>query len=282
MINGRVYCFSYILVMSSATVFLGDVGKQYSVFSMLFYSTIITMIFFLLIDAKNISDNHKHIKKDFKGWLLLSSSLLFMWAATYYCTVNGTANYFLAVYFLTTGGVAAFLSRKYIKFFLVIISIIVCFKIEEQIPYTVTFASIFGGIANYVYIKRSYVFSQNTGISPQGLLSIRFYLMAIMALVLSINSESGVSSLALDTKSILVLASLTFVLMIIPNFLAQSALQNVGATQFSFMLTSLPVATFVLESLYHGWWNPEMLAACFSVVIILNYEHVPKVQLKST
>ena len=276
MTQGYIFGFLYVIVISSASVWLNNLGQDFPVFMMLFCSALITCSFFIIVDCRNIVRNHIAIIKHPLSWFIMSLALLCLWTATYLGMICGAPDFFLALCFLTSAALASIIKRDIKKLFFCCVAGIICYYFAPETNTLVLSVSLLGGISAYIYSYSSYQFSQKSTMPALSVLSVRFYLLLVGTFIMVAYSPAGLSNLAVNWHAILILTVLAISHMVIPNFLSQSSLQILGANTFTFLATALPVTTFLISALVKKQWNSEMFFACLFVTVVLNQSGIIK------
>ena len=137
--------------------YLGDI---FSLNTLLFYSTLISYIFFNLLNFGEIKKSHSSMIRSPLSWTATAFAILIAWWASYYVTIHSSPRFSMAASFLSLGLFASIYNKNVIKISLCLISIILCYLYTPEATHLTLLAAISGGLSMILYALVSYVFSK--------------------------------------------------------------------------------------------------------------------------
>ena len=263
----------YVLIIATSTIWVGSLGDHISIGLLLLGASLVAILFFNMIRYKHFIHNHKTITQTPILWLLMTISLLLIWWLTYYSAIHSSASFVIATVFLLQATCAAAIKKHIIS---VVLSLLVWISIyylaPNSTPITFVTASL-TGILMYIYYRLSLAYAIKYKMKALDILAIRFYPLLLFSLIYILFEAQ--QHLPLYTGSnlqeiIIVLIILGFLNMVIPNFFSHSSILNIGAEKFSFITTSTPLLTFLLEGVFLTTWSWTLLLACSLSSLVLN------------
>ncbi|WP_100551353.1 hypothetical protein [Caedibacter taeniospiralis] len=271
MIKGYGFGFLYVFLVAASTIWLNSLGQGITIPILLFYTSLTSILIFNLVNINRFKQNHALILSSKKNWLYMSICLIFVWYFTYYATIHSSAEFFIATAFLTAAFISSGLAKKYFKTLACVFSLgLVYFYSSIDSPITLGTAML-AGAATYAYYRSSYQFSQETKMSALAILSIRFYLVLLFA-VLYIVASGELIHLKISIDEIAVIVLFALVNMVMPAYLSQTSLHAIGVSKFTFLNTLIPALTFFLDAIFNHTWHIQMLVACLCATLTLNVD----------
>ena len=269
---GEMIAFLYMSSIVISTVWLHDLGKNLGLVTLLIYPTLITTIVFNLFTLRNCIKNHKTILKTPIKWLKMSTSLIFIWLFTYISAIYGSPDFFIPIFFLTSALCTSIYKNYILKSITCIFAILIVFIFSPHSQIIILLTSLIAGASAYLYYSWSYLYGKEHNMSTLDLLSIRFYLLLIVLIIYS-SSFDNIYNLRLENyNQLLILIILAISNMILPIFLSQKSLDILGVEKFTFILSFLPVLTFIVQYFFTGLWDWFVLLSCIISSLVLNYD----------
>lgn len=216
---GFIYGVAYIIIVAASAIWLNGLGQNVPICIILLYTSLVAVVLFNLFDVRNLTDNYKKIIRARSNWLSMSLSLVPLWYFTYYATIHGSAEFYVAIFFLTTCFIAVFKEKNIIKMMTCLISISLIYYFSKDTTLFALFSALFAGTAGYIYYLSSLRFSQKTKASALAVLSIRFYFVLVFALIYIVIS-GNIQHLEISTEEAFVLVIFSIVNTVIPPFLS--------------------------------------------------------------
>ncbi len=266
---GFFFCAMYSLSVAVSGVIINKIGGSWPIMVTLFYTSIITSLFFILLDINNFKKNISSIYDSPLLFFIVSISIAINWFSAFYVIINTSPHYLLSLHFLTYGIISTLKNKQVARSIIIILAIFLCTYAEEQSSSLNLFLSILSGTSSYIYLVSSCRLSRVSLLNVKGLLSIRYYFLILLSLF-AINMNNDINQLFISLSELKILFIISFLNMVIPLYFMQSALEMIGADRTSKYLTLTPVVTFILDAIFNSEWNPLMFSCCLGVYFILN------------
>ncbi len=273
LLTGYLLGIGYTCSLSASTIWLNQLGKNFPLTIMLFYSALISTILINAINYKQIITCHKTIFKDKGNWFLMSLSMVFVWYFAYYSTIYSSAEFYISIVFLVTAFLSSISIKNYFKAAACLVSLTLCYHLIVSANIPALLAAIVAGIATYVYYKLSYQFSEKNKITAIGILSIRFYFVLIIVGLMAL-FQDDIITYSLSAEQLAILTLLSIVNMVIPMILSQSSFQKIGVSRFTFLTSLIPALTFTIEFILQREVSVNLIFLCIVLTLTLNADKV--------
>ncbi|MGF1740291.1 hypothetical protein L4C34_04255 [Vibrio profundum] len=267
--KGILYCLLYGLSLGVSGSLIHEQGHDTAIELSLLYTALFTTLFFNVVDYRNCVKNHKVIYSHFWPWAVMSLTIVTGWLATYYAFLFSSPHFLLSMLFLTMALLGCIQGQEWRKCIFVSGAIVACTVFEPSVSWLTASIAISSGVSGYIYMLYSKKLANSAGLNTQGLLSIRFYLLIIVCLLV-FKFHQPSSSVLLSLKDVGFLALVSLLNMIIPLYFSQSAIQLLGAKITSKYLTFTPLIAFGVDSVLNREFNIGMFASCLLVAVVLN------------
>jgi len=260
----------YAVLTAIAIVFLSNVGAGIPITVALFYMAIGSSIVFNVVEAARFKTLHVAVFKHWRCWLGMSAAFLLNWFFSFYSATHSTAEFYISVFFLTTACCASLKSRAGWKALVCVSAIYIAFVLT-QTSFFALVAALLAGISVFAYFIFSHSFATRARLSANSIVAVRCYLMVLAAFCyLLLNNE--LPSLVVPANQIPNLLILVLFNMIIPSFLSQACLHQVGVTRFTQINSLIPVIAFALQTIFLGEWRLSIMLMCILATVVLNHQ----------
>lgn len=252
-----IYTFLYMLFTAFSSALRGVVGSKIPVMLTIFLATLAAIIFFHLVNAKNIINTYRKITSLKKIYFITSLSVLVMWTGSFITPVY----YSPTLQVFTIMAIASFYgsfflllkSNNIINFvrFSFVAGILAVFYILYFLNHSLTHSlgmfiiTAMTGTFGYVYLVYSSKLSQ-TGFSASEILAVRFWLLLLVSLFFVLKDHQYVY-INLKTISDTLLVGVTS--LIVPIYCAQKSIEKIGPELHGILIGLSPFATFMFEKL---------------------------------
>ena len=271
--KGYLQAVLYILVIAASTTWVDHLGDNISIPLLLLGVSVVAMLFFNIVRYKNFVQNHKTIKQSPVLWLVMTTSMLLVWWLTYYSVIHASAGILIAIFFLWQGICASIAKQHWLAASLSLLVWIAIYYLSPKLT-PITFAtSTLAGIFTYAYYRASLAYTARHKMAALDILAIRFYPLILFSSVYAFFYMQQSTALYINSNPLTIVATLIalgFLNMIMPNICSQSSVQNIGAENFSFVVTLTPLLTFLLQGFFLSTWSWKLLLACLLTSAILN------------
>lgn len=276
MLMGYAFGFMNVFLVAISTICLNRFGQGIALPILLLYTSLTSILIFNLINIKQFKRSHTLILSARRNWLHMSVCLVFVWVFSYYATIHGSPEFFIATAFLTAAFFTGCVEKKPLKAAACLSSLGLVYAYSDNHSLKTLAAGMIAGAAMYAYYRSSYQFSQKTHMSAIAILSIRFYLVPVFA-ILFIIATGDLPQLRISFSEMTVILGFALINMILPAFLSQTSLQAIGVSQFTFLNTLIPALTLALDATFKHVLHVEMLVACLCATLALNIDQLAKV-----
>lgn len=272
--RGQALTLVYIGVTAASQVFLSHVGSSIPTAVSLFYMALAACLVFNVVEYRNLGRNHRNLLRHWRSYGTLSAAFVVNWLFAYYSVTHSSADFFIAVFFLSSALCSCLKERRWGKAAATIAALLAIRQLSG-FSFGLLATSALAGMAMFVYYVSSLRFGREGGMGPISVVSVRCYaLLACCAAFLLGTGTTG--DLAVTPDVMVSLAILIVANMVLPSFLSQTCLQMVGVATFTFMNSLVPMLAFVLQSLVTGEWHPGMLLAVTLATLMLNYDDLAR------
>lgn len=256
---GYLFGLGFCIATALSTTMIHGVSTVFGPFFSLFCTTLLGIIYFNVVNISKLREIYCACFQEKYLWILISLCVSGNWITTFYALSQINPFVFLFTYFSSSAIVGAFFqylkTKQHASMMIAILLLLMLFIFFEfhHVGYSFSLvAGISSAIASaffgYGYRRTSVTFSQKTKLSATGVLAVRFYLLLLIAFILSLmQKQFGVINLHVGVQFI-VLSVVTF---LIPLYCMQRSVLLIGAEYFSILTSLCPAITAILM-LYHG------------------------------
>lgn len=288
-INGSLFIFFYVVTSAISNVFVNHTTRSINPIVTLFYSSIFTIIFFSILNFRELSKNISLIKENIKSilWLNLLNSII--WFVIFYslkvlspsvfsCLFLGAIPINLFILELKKSKESKIDNIK-IALLLLTVFILMLLLVSKDMSETNTpqmlkygaLVTIIGGISAAFIMSISKKLA-NKNLPASLVVSLRFYGLLIISLVIIILNTP---ELQLKPIVLLELLALALISMALPLYLLQKSLETLNALNASIIITTIPILTYLFQILtgYYSFSNSKFgITILFSIsLIVLTY-----------
>ncbi len=270
-----LYSLLYIFV----SVFAVIVVQYVTVFSnispaiALACTNLFAIIIFNILNIKRAFVVYAQLKEKsyVRSVILVNIYISVLWFGYYYAVQMCGSSRFILLCYLSVSIPAGLLANQLKKTIPVIIIIMIYFMEcvhSSQVMFG-SLISLVAGIATFYYFRESEILHKKHHSTSLDVLSLRFYLVFILSAILSF--KSGIQQLNLSVFGGMFFLSLLTI--VIPLYLAQIGITKIGAKKHSFLITFLPVLTYIGENLaYHDLsWQLFILSILPPIILNVSY-----------
>ncbi|MFB4361294.1 hypothetical protein RAC65_11590 [Pantoea sp. BS_8] len=272
MARGQALTLIYIALTAASQVFLNHVGSGLPAAVSLFYMAAAASLIFNLWEVRRIRRNHTALCRYWPAWTVMSVSFVLNWLCSWYSVTHAPADFFIAIFFLSSALCNCVRDRLRIKG-ITIVSALTAIWWLSGVGLVVLSTSLMAGAFMFIYYLSSMRFSQQSGLGPVSVVSLRCYLLLVCCAGY-LMEQRGFASLALSTENLRSVMVLIIANMVLPSFLSQTCLQWVGVTVFTFMNSLIPMLAFLMQSVLSGEWPVSMLLAVTLATLTLNHDRL--------
>lgn len=284
--RGQLLTLLYIALTAASQVFLNHVGGGLPIAVSLFYMAGAACLVFNLWEVRRIGRNHVALFRYWPAWTAMSVTFVLNWLCSYYSVTHAPADFFIAVFFLSSALCSCIRDRRVIKG-LAIAAALGAIWWLSGVAFKQLVTSMLAGAFMFFYYLSSVHFSRQSELGPVSVVSLRSYLL-FFCCALYLGAHQGFSALALSPENLRNVIVLIVANMVLPSFLSQTCLQWVGVTVFTFMNSLIPMLAFLMQSTLSGEWPSSMLLAVTLATLTLNHDRLmaltrritPRAQMK--
>ncbi|YCH30456.1 hypothetical protein M1D48_20595 [Erwinia sp. D4-22] len=272
MARGQALTLIYIALTAASQVFLNHVGAGLPAAVSLFYMAAAASLIFNLWEARRIRRNHAALCRYWPAWTAMSVAFVLNWICSWYSVTHAPADFFIAVFFLSSALCSCVRDRRLVKG-VAIVSALTAVWWLSGVGVIALSTSLLAGAFMFIYYLSSVRFSQQSGLGPVSVVSLRCYLL-LACCAFYLMEQQGVAALALSKENLHSVLVLIVANMVLPSFLSQTCLQWVGVTVFTFMNSLIPLLAFLMQSALSGEWPVSMLLAVTLATLTLNHDRL--------
>lgn len=266
--KGAIYIVSYVLISAFSHVFVNHTTRSIAPTVTLFYTSIVTIIFFSIVNLGELTKNMVLIKNNTKLilwlnllnaiiWFVIFFSLKVLSPAVFACLFLGAIPINLFIIGLRKSN-ASRKSNFTTALLLLVMFILMLLLVSQDMNQTNSFqivkygviVTIIGGIVAAYIMKISKELAIKN-LSASLVVSLRFYGLLIISLALVISKPI---QLVVTPKVFAELFVLALTSMALPLFLLQKALKTLSPLFASIIITAIPVLTYFLQ-LVTGYYS---------------------------
>lgn len=256
------YCFTYSL----SSVLIKHLAHV-SVNLALLITSIIAALTFNVFNIKNLKTIYQQFWQ--QRWLFLAMNfVVFMtWYFTYLAIQIGNPNIANFFFFMMLGCSGAIASRQIFKTILTLSVLVIPILINWDFRYAFLCGTV-AGFSGYLYNVFSHQLFIKTKLGASQILAGRFYLSILFLFPYA--EASKFTHLIVNTHEMLILIFIALMSFILPLYMAQRGLISLGVKVQSFLMTFVPLFTYVLQGLILHQWSVLMLILSVITPVILN------------
>lgn len=284
--KGGVYIFFYVIMCAISNVFVNHTTRTIDPVVTLFYTSIFTIVFFLVLNLGELTSNIVLIKKNKKSilwlnllnaiiWFVIFFSLKVLSPSVFACLFLGAIPINLFVIELKKSNVS---NKKNVitALFLLIIFLLMLFLVSYdmggnnsiQILKYGTLVTVVGGMVAAFVMKISKELAVKN-LSASMVVSLRFYGLLVISFIMGILNPT---QLLIGSTALIELLVLALTSMALPLFLLQKALKTLSPLYASIMITTIPILTYLFQ-LVTGYYLFSVvkfgITIVFSIVLII-------------
>jgi len=279
--KGSFFIFSYVIVSAISNVFINHTTRSIDPIVTLFYSSIFTIIFFSILNFRELNKNISLIKENKKSiiwlnilnaiiWFVIFYSLKVLSPSVFSCLFLGAIPINLFIIELRnskTGKknnftIATLLLSIFLLMLLLVYQDISRTNMVQILRYG-TLVTVVGGIVAAFIMKISKKLADKN-LPASLVVSLRFYGLLIISILIIISNQS---QLLIKPIALLELLALALTSMAFPLFLLQKALKTLNPLYTSIIITVIPILTYLLQVLT-GYYTFSIVK--FGITIIFS------------
>jgi len=258
--KGFVYIFFYVIACAISNVFVNHTTRVVSPIVSLFYSSIFTILFFSVLNLKELSQNIKLIKENKTSililnffnaviWLVIFFSLKELSPAVFSCLFLGAIPIHIFLLELKNSKLSKknYTIATLLLIIFMLMLLLVFQDVEENNYYQIikygALVVVVGGIVGAFIMKISKTLAIKN-MSASLVVSLRFYGLLLLSFLLLILNPS---QFLVEPEVLGELFLLSLVSMALPLFLLQKALKTISPLFASIIITIIPVLTYFLQ-----------------------------------
>lgn len=275
-----IYPILFVLASAIATVSIDDLVAGIPAKLVLFIVTSIAIIYFHLINAKNILKiYHSAMKNPF---LLIAVNVLLAatWLATYLGIYYLGASVYNIFYFSISAALAASITTLEVKkshsITLLMCLILVLAWYLMNLPSTGVIFSVIGGVSGFLYRHYSYKLSSNNNLSSSQILAIRFWLLWLVLFYLAPLDQTSKYMSLYYVFLILIVAFISFILQ---NWLNQQGIIKAGVKRSTTILAFTPLATIACQYVFLRQYSLNWILLSIVCLLIIFSKNIKLSQL---
>lgn len=273
------YSFFYVFFTALAVVLIDKINTHVPILISLAITSGIALIFFTLVNFKQLVTIYKINRKFWLFSLLMNLCVLVNWFFSYLGVSTSSATFFVFIYFLVQALIVLLVARLAIKNLLkaslIVISIIVATLYIErhQVSYLGILYGFIAAGAGYAYMLFSHRLSKQGELSATQILATRFCLLFTISLVLSLSVHFSNYHL-LTHHQLDIIIIIAFASLIVPLYFSQRALAHIGLSRHTFIRSLTPLFTYALQGIILGEWSYGLLIFSILTPIIINIDFI--------
>lgn len=277
--KGGIYIFLYVIVSAISHVSINHATRSIDALISLFYTSLFTIVFFSIINMRELRKNIALIKINKSSilqlnilnaiiWFVAFFSLKVLSPAVFACLFLGAIPISIFILELRKTRVSSrnnFTTAIVLLMLFVLMLLLVFQEIREANSYQILkYGSIvvfIGGIAAAIILK----ISKHLAIKnmPASLVvSLRFYGVLLISFLLVILNPK---QLLVTSKTLAELLIISLVSMALPLFLLQKALKTISPLYASILITIIPILTYFFQ-IFTGYY--EFSAVQFGITML--------------
>ncbi len=284
--KGFIYICAYILISALSHVFVNHTTRSIAPIVTLFYSSIFTIVFFLILNSRELTKNIVLIKKNKKLilwlnllnaiiWFVIFFSLKVLSPAVFACLFLGAIPMNLFIFELRKSKASN--KSNFITAILLVTMFILMLALVYQdismensfqiVKYAAIVISIGGVVAAFIMNISKELAIKN--LSASLVVSLRFYGLLLISLVIVLVNPS---QLLVKPTVLIEIFMLALISMALPLFLLQKSLKTLSPFYASILITAIPVLTYSLQLItgYYSFSASKLaITLLFSLTLII-------------
>ncbi|CAA0092182.1 Uncharacterised protein [BD1-7 clade bacterium] len=274
--QGLTYTFAYIAILSLSSVFVEKLSLHVSIEMMNLCVAVMAALTFNAMNISRLGVAYRAVRSQPRLWLWMSVSIAGSWILSYYCTMTSSADFSMALVFLSCSLIGAIFNKNMLKVLFCLLSIGLCFDAARQSLLSTTYG-IASGVCLFFYTYYSKQYAAKNQATSLDILSVRFFPMMIVAAALFImynNPKTGIltASSSLHIWGLIILVC--FANRVIPMLFFQPAVQALKPDRLSFLLTLVPLTTYLFESAINRHFPVDLFLAVGISTLALNIDRI--------
>lgn len=268
--TGGVFAFFYVVIMAFSVVWIGQLQNNFSEPMMLMIVSLAAIVIYNLLSLRHIRKAYVAIAASPLYWLGMSLFFALTWCFIFFSTIHASPRSTITVFYLTLAMLGCVFDKKYIFVLISCIFIIASFYLFPEFTAVTRLASLASGVCCYIYMRCSELFAVKNELEAHQVLSVRFYILFIMSIVLMyFQFRHAVPAISGSMLFVYFALLLLIFFNLMPNFCAQKGILMLGTKKFSQFIIWTPVFTFVLQGLFNHEWNLQALGLCLAASLLL-------------
>ncbi len=274
------YSILDVILTSLSMVLVHDAANFLPPALTLFVSTFIAILFFHLVNIKQIKHIYKKSWQMKKAWFKLMFTVALMWLASIYGPAYVPPAVFILHFFASMcliGTCVSFGSEKDPYLAISGIGILICtlFITYDYLNAVVIskyillgiFLGLSGGVTAFLYLKQSHEFSRLNQFSATQVLAVRFWLVEFFCLLLL----PFASLHYLNFHNLLLITGIAFTSLILPIFMVMQSILKIGVQKSVIISGLIPATTYIMQSIFfHQFYTATLLLnLAFGFFIVL-------------
>lgn len=269
---GYLYALLYSFSIAISSVYISeDYGLKYNVYTLLFFSSVISILIFNIINYKRIKMAHKSIFIDYKIYLIMALIMAFCWLFTYIGIIYINASTTFILIPISASLLSFIKKRNLVLTIISLILLLIIYKVIPQLTYINISAPILAGFAFYLYFKYSNLFIERNNLTPIDVLSIRSYLLILTLTPFIILNNQYLLQTIYSFDFMITISVIAVFNLTIPNIFSQISAKHIGADSLSTMNFLTPMMAFFLEKIHNDsllTYNSLYILVLFMIVFI--------------
>lgn len=273
----------YILYCGLSFNYLSYITKQTSPIIILFFGSVIAIVFFNTINYNNIVNTYQKCFKDYRSWGLMMLLLLLDWLNMFFALTYGNAFIYLFFSYSALSLFGVFFSnyKRYglitgvLIMLLASVLIFQSIKINDLLSIFVVICSIASGGCWYFYSAVSEIFAKKNHLYSSQILAVRFWLLLMF-------SGSGlfiIDSHLISGESLYYGFLTGLLIFIIPIYLFQFGVLSLGANKYSTLQAFTPfialVISFIANTTIYSCLELYISFALGVVILVATFRRQP-------
>lgn len=255
-----IFSFIYIFINAAAMILVQYLDATIPPMFSLFITTFIAILYFNLLNYKNLKSMYAACFHQKSLWIALMISVLVMRGGAMIAPgiIGASLHGFLYFSWLGTLGFISLglkdWQKNRMKFYcgigiIALIAANIFFEINHSFSINVLFGlacSLVSSTSAFIYFKQSQMLLERIKLPATQILAVRFYLTLPVAFLL-LPSGGFVSNFT--TSNLINLIFLAFISMIIPLYFSQKALEKISSEQNAIIMSLCPTMAAILQEI---------------------------------
>lgn len=274
---GYLFGLCFCVATAVSATMIHDTTHAIDPFYSLFFTTSLGIVYFNLANVRTIKETYVVCLESKHLWLIISLFVAGNWVTTFYSLSKIDAFVFIFTYFAASSVIGSIFSlskeRRGAELGLIAVTMMLLAFFANRVVLEQSgnvaesavglACAVLSALCGYGYRRYSVVFSQKTKLSASGVLSVRFYLLFVIAGALLLAVGNG----QFENLAFSRFAMLTMVTFIVPLYCMQKSVLYIGAEYFSILTALCPAATSLILWCFYG--IDDFLYLSLSVAIFI-------------